>query len=106
MKIKFSPQRRDDELLIQVNGDVLTINGVDYDFSPIPEGATLPQSAINVVTFLGDVSRVNGELEFTLLFPHKSNPPHAIAFPPETVSFSGNGILIDTLNNVYPWSIE
>lgn len=81
MQIKLSPQRRDDTLTASRTGDVLTINGVDLDFGPLPEGATLPAEAIDSEWIVGPVSRLNGELHLTLRLPHGPNPSRAVAFP-------------------------
>lgn len=81
MIIKWNPQRRDDQLTVVKQGDALIVNGVTYDFSPLPEGATLPAEAIDSDLFSGPVERVNGELVLTLTLPHGPNPSHAVAFP-------------------------
>lgn len=81
MQIKFNPQRRDDTLSVVKEGDALIVNGVTYDFSPLPEGATLPAEAIDSDLFSGPVERVNGEIVLTLTLPHGPNPSHAVAFP-------------------------
>lgn len=104
MKFNFYAQRRDDELKIEVTGDVLIVNGEEFDFSYIGEGETLPHSAIASDTFLDDVTRTNGELTFGIIIPHKTKPHQKIAFP-ESVEIS-NGVLIDTANSIYPWSLE
>ncbi|MNI74359.1 hypothetical protein D3C73_1304410 [compost metagenome] len=81
MKILLSPQRRDDTLAVVKTGDVLNINGEDFDLSRIDEGDTLPGSAISSHWFAGDVDRVDGELIVTLLFPNPFNYSHEQAFP-------------------------
>lgn len=83
MKINLSPQRRDDELVISKLGDELTINGTKYDFSVIPDGSTLPNASIATgCDFLvGSISRVNGELELTLLLPNAANASETARFP-------------------------
>jgi hypothetical protein len=47
MKISFSPQRKDYDLRIVKSGETLNIDGIDYDFSVIPDGSrqTLSVSA-------------------------------------------------------------
>ena len=85
MIINLSPQRRDDAITVIKTGDTLTINGVAFDFSQLPEGATLPSAAIDSEWFCGDVSRTNGALELTLLLPHGPNPSQAQAFPEPVV---------------------
>lgn len=81
MRIKFNPQRRDDSLSVVKQGDVLTVNGVEFDFSAVPEGATLPADAIDSDFFSGPVERIGGELHVTLTLPHGPNPSQAVAFP-------------------------
>ena len=81
MKITLSPQRRDDTLTAIKQGDVLTINGTDYDFTDLPDGGTLPAEAVDCEYVFGSVDRVNGGLELTLLLPHGANASEAARFP-------------------------
>ena len=81
MKIILSPQRRDDTLEVVKSGDILTINGEEFDLSPVGEGDTLPRDAIDSLWFAGPVDRVNGELVLTLLLPNPWNYSQAQAFP-------------------------
>ena len=81
MKIKLSPQRRDDTLTVVKQGEVLTINGTAYDFSQLPDGGTLPAEAVDCEYIIGSVDRVDGKLELTLLLPHGANASEAARFP-------------------------
>jgi len=45
MHITLIPQRRATPLTVTRNGDILTLNGETFDFSPLPDGATLPREA-------------------------------------------------------------
>ena len=81
MKITLSPQRRDEKLTVTKHGDVLTINGTEYDFTDLPDGGTLPADAVDCEYVFGSVDRVNGELELTLLLPHGANASEAARFP-------------------------
>ena len=91
MQIKFNPQRRDDVLTVVKQGHTLIVNGIEYDFSTIPEGATLPADAIDSDLFSGPVERIGGGLVLTLTLPHGPNPSQAVAFPePITVVEDGN----------------
>lgn len=54
--------------------DTLTINGIAYDFSVIPDGATLPTSAVDCEYITGNVERINGVLHISLILPHGPNP--------------------------------
>ena len=104
MKFVFTPQRRNESLHISVSGETVTMNGIDFDLSVIPEGATLPSGAIDGEFFFGDVSRINGELEVGILLPHGADPEPALAFPqPATVTA---GVVVDTDSNTYPWRTE
>lgn len=90
MQIKLSPQRLNETLTATRAGDVLTLNGVDFDFDPLAEGATLPAEAIASKWIIGPVSRIDGELHLTLRLPHGPNPSRAVAFPePLTVLEDG-----------------
>jgi len=81
MRISFSPQRRDDTLSVSKQADTLTINGIAYDLSVVPDGATLPASAVDCAFVTGDIERIDGDLHLTLILPHGPSPSHAAAFP-------------------------
>lgn len=81
MLIYLSPQRRDDTLEVVKSGNVLTVNGEDFDFTPMGEGDTLPSSAISSQWFLDNVDRINGELVLTLMLPLPANYSPEQAFP-------------------------
>jgi len=81
MKLILSPQRRDGTLTVIKQGDILTINGAEYDFTSLPDDGTLPAEAVDSEYVIGSVERVNGELELTLLLPHGPNASEAARFP-------------------------
>lgn len=81
MHITLNPQRSDAALSVAKAGDTLTINGEAFDFSAIPEGATLPAEAVSSEFVAGPVERLDGVLHITLLLPHGANPPPEVAFP-------------------------
>ena len=90
MHITLSPVRLDETLTASLAGDVLTLNGETFDFTQLPEGATLPAEAIDSEWFVGPVSRIDGEMHLTLRLPHGPNPSQAVAFPgPITVTEDG-----------------
>lgn len=90
MRISFSPVRRDDTLTVSKSGDVLTVNGTVLDFSGLPDGATLPFGSIDCEWIAGDVERVDGEIQVTLILPHGAEPSPSVAFPePITVTADG-----------------
>lgn len=92
MRISFSPQRRDDTLEVSKTGDVLTINGEAFDFSSLPDGATIQAGAIPCEFIAGPVHRIDGELHLTLILPHGPNPEQWQAFP-ETLIAPPDGVL-------------
>lgn len=81
MHIKFSPQRRDDELVVIKNGDKLRINGELFSFVSLPDGATIPSGAVPCEWIVGPVDRIDGEIHLTLLLPHGPDPSRNVAFP-------------------------
>ena len=81
MKITLSPQRRDDTLEVTKSGDTQTINGTAYDFSVVPEGATLPRGAVDCIWLVSDVERIDGVLHLTLILPHGAGASYAARFP-------------------------
>ena len=92
MKITLYPVRRDSQLTVGRQGDTLTINGIAYDFSVIPEGATLPASAVDCEYITGSVERINGVLQISLVLPHGPNPSQAVAFPEPLIN-PADGVL-------------
>ena len=93
MLINLSPQRREDILTISKSGDTLTINGIPYDFSQLPNGATLPKEAVDCEWIVSDVNRVNGEIELTLLFPISADASVQARFP-EPIVMTTNGQVV------------
>jgi hypothetical protein len=92
MKITLSPQRRDDTLTVTKQGDTLTINGTAYDFSVVPDGATLPKDATDCAWLASDVERIDGVLHLTLLLPHGANASQAARFP-QPITNPADGVL-------------
>ena len=78
--ISWSPIRMDTALTLTRQGDTLILNGVAYDFGPLPEGATLPREAVACDWLASDVTRIDGVIHLTLLLPHGPIPLNA---PPE-----------------------
>lgn len=82
MKIVLSPVFRNARLTLTKSGDVLIINGETFDFTNLPNGATLPISAISSDWINGDVSRDEaGELTVPLIVPHGYSAPEMTLFP-------------------------
>lgn len=73
--LSLSPMRCDDALTLSAAGDVLTVNGEEFDFSSIPAGATLPREAVSCDWLASDVDRLDdGTLVLTLILPHGALP--------------------------------
>lgn len=90
MQISFTPVRSDGALEVSRQGDILTINGEAFDFGPLPEGASLPRSAVDCEWLATDVERTGGEISLTLLLPHGANAPEETRFP-QTIALAGDG---------------
>jgi hypothetical protein len=93
MLINLSPIRSGRALEISKTGETLTINGVPYDFSQLPDGATLPREAIDCEWIVSDVNRINGEIELTILLPHGANASHEARFP-EPINITNDGQVV------------
>lgn len=63
------PQRCDETLALRVTGDVLEINGVQFDFSSVEEGHVLPPSAVQSPWVAGPVTRKKGRIHAEILVP-------------------------------------
>lgn len=86
MIINLSPQVRAEKLEVLKSGGKLAINGEEFDFSQLPEGAVLPADAVDCEFIIGDVRRQDGELHLTLLLPISWNASHEACFPEPIVS--------------------
>lgn len=89
MIIKPSPVRSDAQLTLAVSGDTLLINGIQFDFSPLSEGAVLPVSAIGSAWITEDVKRVQGEIQVTVMLPHAEDASEAARFPQPITAADG-----------------
>lgn len=81
MKLDFSPMRSMTPLRLERTGDTLIINDESYDFSGLPEGATLPCDAVNCAFLVSDVERQEGQILLTLILPHGAQAPAETLFP-------------------------
>lgn len=85
MIIKLKPIRWDAELTVTKLGDVLTINGSDFDFSQLQDGHKLPNGSVSSEFIIGDVVRAGGQLTIPLLLPYPANASEAARFPEDIV---------------------
>lgn len=91
MRISFSPQRRDDALVLEKsNGDHLRINGELFNFNPLNNGDVIPAGVVPSDWIVGPVERIDGEIHLTLILPHGPNPSRAVAFP-EAITVTEDG---------------
>lgn len=88
MRIQLSPVLpiAPASLTIYKQGDSLTINGLTLDFSPLPDGATLPAEATGCPWVIAPVERVAAELIVTLQLPLPIDASQAARFPRDIVS--------------------
>ena len=90
MHLIFTPMRHDVRLTLSRQGDVLTINGEAFDFTALPEGASLPGDAIRSDWIAGEVSRKEGRLHIPLILPHGANAPGTTRHP-EPITLNDDG---------------
>ncbi len=81
MIIHLAPQRHDGELRLSKSGDILTVNDDSFDFSGLPDGATIPAGEVPCEWLVGPVHRVAGKLHLTVLLPCGATAPAARRFP-------------------------
>ncbi|HCF4947776.1 hypothetical protein [Pseudomonas aeruginosa] len=85
MIIKLSPYvplpGSDERLTLRKTGNALTVNGQEFDFTPLPEGGELPAEAIGSEWFAGPALRRAGRLELILRFPLAADASVAARFP-------------------------
>jgi hypothetical protein len=81
MRIDLSPVRSDDPLSLHRAGEVLSVNGLAFDLSPLPDDATLPQAAVGCPALASDIRREGGQIRLTLRLPHDQDAPAAALFP-------------------------
>lgn len=70
MKIHLFATSSTSTITVSVTGDVLTVNDEEFDFSFIPEGASLPASATGSEYFFGDITRDGGVLSLNMFLPY------------------------------------
>ncbi len=68
MKVARAPQRNDLTLIVEHEGDVLTLNGEAFDFSAVPEGGYV--EGVPSFWIVGRVWRHDGEIELTVIEPY------------------------------------
>lgn len=94
MKISLIPQRRDSALELRRCGDLLTLNGEDFDLSAIPDKATLPRAAVDCAWLASDIARIDGVLQLALFLPHGPEAPAQTLFPaPLSLTVDGPVVL-------------
>lgn len=82
MRISFSPQLREGKLNVELMAaDRLRINGDLFNFAPLNDGDIISYGAVPCEWIIGPVTKTGGEVHLTLILPHGSNPPAAVAFP-------------------------
>lgn len=81
-KIKFSPQHSSAKLTIAKSNNVLTINGISYDFTPLNDGDEIPPEAIDSDVIVGGIEKVDGIVNLTIIMPYSdAAAPDHIRFP-------------------------
>lgn len=75
-------------------GDILTINGTAYDFRVIPDGATLPASAVVCNYITGNIERVGGILHINIILPTTESATQAANFPAPIINPADGALVL------------
>ena len=89
MHITLSPVRHHERPVFEKQGDSLIIDGETFDFSVVPEGATLPADAVASDWIIGPVTRENGVIHLTLMLSHGAKAPQGTMFPDPVLASNG-----------------
>lgn len=81
MRITYSPVEGLPAAEMSVEGETLTINGTDYDFSALGEGEIIPFLTLGEPLIVSDVTRVAGVVEITVILPHGPSAITETRFP-------------------------
>jgi len=73
-------------LMLSKSGDALTIDGETFDFTALPDGATLPADAVGCPRVVAPVERIGGQLIITLSLPITTDASEAACFPADIVN--------------------
>lgn len=71
MRLIFIPVRSDARLDVAVQGDVLILNDVVFDFTELAEGSRLPVQAIESDMVADDVVRDERGITVSLIWPYR-----------------------------------
>ena len=90
MQITLYPSRSDMALSAARTGDILTLNGVDVDFSTLTEGAIWDAETLGSDWVVGTVTRSGGVVPLGLVVPHAHDAGSTARFPqPITLGTDG-----------------
>ena len=81
MNINFTPQLRDGTLELSKMGNVLAVNGIEYDFSPLENDDEIHSSAIESEFISGVVTRKEGVINLTIILPITVDATHEQCWP-------------------------
>ena len=84
-----------DALTVTTVGNIITVNGIEYDFTLLDEGDTLPHGAVPP-PFINAITKANGRIEVTLLFPYEGDAPHEVRFPTPIMVDGGGPVQLPT----------
>lgn len=88
--VSFSPQRSDEKLTLCKQGNILIVNGREYDFTDMPDGSTLPKEAFGSNYFIGNVDRSGDKISVKILLPYGAGSPSSVLYP-SPINISDDG---------------
>ncbi|MCF2911913.1 hypothetical protein [Halomonas sp. Cn5-12] len=96
LTLHLSPVARDNETTMSIRETTLFVNGISYDLSDLPDGATAFHPE------LGKVTRQGSEYECMIILGHGPNAPHETRFPAPIVLENHHGPIELPLYDVVP----
>lgn len=81
MKIIFTPVGMEESVIYEKKGDILVVDGEEFDFSRMIDGDIIHSEAIKSTMFRESVERKGGKLNVTLVLPNPRNYSPEQAFP-------------------------
>jgi len=87
MKLTLIPQWGRDAAFVFVAGDVLTINGHEFDFTDLADGDSVDMPIVPEHLFLNPVSRLGGVVQVTIIC--HAGPYWVPGQPQEAITIDG-----------------
>ena len=92
MHVTLSPQVRNDDLSLHVDGGRIKLNDHVLDFSQLSDGDIIPADDLECEWVVGQVCKEGGEIHVTVILPISSDALEEDRFPEPIIVTSGKVI--------------